>query len=303
MEKKKKSRVFKSKSSLIFYICIVALPTLQFLIFYIGVNFNSLILAFKEYDGGTAHFAGFSNFETAFRNLVHDPELTPAIRNSLILYVCTVLITFGALVFAFYIYKQRFGSAVFRFILFLPQIISSVVLVLIFMYFVEEGLPAFHITDVGLLSSPDTDFQTILFYNVWAGFGIQLMMYNGAMSSVPESVSEAAKIDGVSSFQEFLFITIPAIWGTLSTFIVVCICEIFTNMMCLVSFKSLGAESRIITFGYYLYREMWRASKGGIVVGEKLPYLSALGIIFSVIAIVLTLTVRKLLRQLGPKTE
>ena len=303
MEKTGKSRVFKNKSALLFYICIVALPTLQFLIFYVGVNFNSIILAFKEYDGDVAHFAGFDNFILAFQNLANSPEVNPAIKNSLILYACTVFVTFGALVFAFYIYKRYIGSELFRFVLFLPQIISSVVLVLIFMYFVEEGLPALGITEVGLIANPKTDFQTILFYNIWAGFGTQLMMYNGAMRAIPESVGEAAKIDGASSFQEFIFITIPSIWGTLSTFIVVCICEIFTNMMSLVSFKALGAESRLITFGYYLYREMWRASKGGVVIGGKLPYLSAMGVIFSAIAISATLLVRWLLKKLGPKTE
>lgn len=303
MEIKRRGKIFRNKNALIFYISIVALPTLQFLIFYIGVNFNSLVLAFKTYEDGVASFAGFSNFAAAFKDLASNPAVTPAIKNSLILYVCTVFITFGALVFAFYIYKRHVGSAFFRFVLFLPQIISSVVLVLIFMYFVEEGIPALGITKVGLLSSPETDFQTILFYNIWAGFGTQLMMYNGAMRAIPESVSEAAKIDGATSFQEFIHITIPCIWGTLTTFIVVCICEIFTNMMGLVSFKSLAAESRLITIGYYLYRQMWLSSKGGVVVGDKLPYLSAMGLIFSAVAITLTLVARKLLKKFGPRTE
>ena len=303
MEKTRKGGVFKNANAVIFYLCIVLLPTLQFLIFYIGVNFNSIILAFKEYDGNTAKFAGLKNFAQALKDIAGNPQVSPAVKNSLILYACTVLITFFALVFSFYIYKRYAGSEIFRFVLFLPQIISSIVLVLIFSYFVDDGFLSLKIVKVGLLASPKTDFATILFYNVWAGFGTQVMMYNGAMRAVPESVSEAAKIDGASSFQEFIFIMIPSIWGTLCTFIVVCICEIFTNMMCLVSFKALGAESRLITFGYYLYREMWRASKGGVVVGGALPYLSAMGVIFSAIAITVTLIVRRLLKRLGPKTE
>lgn len=303
MEKIKKNRTFRSWRQLVFYIAMVALPTLQFILFGLGLKFNSLVLSFQNYEGETASFAGFAHFKEVFVNLAHDPMLTPAIKNSLILYCCSMLTTCGALLFSFYIYKHRFCSELFRFILFLPQIISSIVLVLIFMYFVEEGLPAIGLTSGGLITNPKTDFGTILFYNVWAGFGIQLMMYNGAMRGIPEAITEAAKIDGASPFQEFIRITIPCIWGTLVTFIVVCITEIFTNMMGLVSFKGLSADSRLFTFGYYIYRETMLASKGGLVVSERLPYLSAMGVTFTVIVVIVTMVVRKLLQKYGPRTE
>ena len=41
----------KIDKKLIFYIACFALPVLQFLIFYIGVNFQSILLAFQKYDG------------------------------------------------------------------------------------------------------------------------------------------------------------------------------------------------------------------------------------------------------------
>ena len=40
----------KNRSKLIFYICGLALPLLQFAVFYIGVNINSVLLAFQKYD-------------------------------------------------------------------------------------------------------------------------------------------------------------------------------------------------------------------------------------------------------------
>ena len=62
--KKKKKLLNRKKKQLIFYICIVALPILQFCVFYIGVNFNSILLAFKTFDADTNKyvFDGFNNF-------------------------------------------------------------------------------------------------------------------------------------------------------------------------------------------------------------------------------------------------
>ena len=55
----------------IFYWSILALPLLQFGIFYVGVNFNSLLLAFRQFDVMTneSSFVGFSNFAQVFRDI------------------------------------------------------------------------------------------------------------------------------------------------------------------------------------------------------------------------------------------
>ena len=57
------------RREMLFYILMIALPVLQFCIFYIGVNFNSILLAFQTYDreGNTFRFAGFENFVFQFR--------------------------------------------------------------------------------------------------------------------------------------------------------------------------------------------------------------------------------------------
>ena len=68
-----KTKSFKSAKSMWFYIGFMALPMLQFIIFYIGVNFNSFLLAFrnivfnsetKRYD----YFWTFNNFTNWFKD-------------------------------------------------------------------------------------------------------------------------------------------------------------------------------------------------------------------------------------------
>ena len=62
-----------------------------------------------------------------------------------------------------------------------------------------------------LIQNYDTRFETILFFAIWAGFGSQVLMYTGAMSGISDSLTDAAKIDGMSAFCEFMHITVSAI--------------------------------------------------------------------------------------------
>ena len=52
----------------LFYGCLIVLPLLQFAVMYVGVNFNSLIMAFRIYDFETDHWGwvGFQNFKDIF---------------------------------------------------------------------------------------------------------------------------------------------------------------------------------------------------------------------------------------------
>ena len=57
---------------MIFYSLLISIPVLHFLIFYIYVNFNSIILSLKEYelsamDGYVGHFVWFKNFGEAWK--------------------------------------------------------------------------------------------------------------------------------------------------------------------------------------------------------------------------------------------
>ena len=75
---------------LIFYVSIIVLPLLQFFIFYLCVNFNSLMLSFNNYtivDGVlTQSFVGLTNVGNAFKQVFSDPIFAYAWKNSIIFY-------------------------------------------------------------------------------------------------------------------------------------------------------------------------------------------------------------------------
>ena len=217
----------KRQKEFLFFICLLALPLAQFCIFYIGVNFNSLLLTFRNYDFENGFsFAGFDNITRVWHSLTNDAALICAVKNSLVVYAASLLIgTTLALVFSYFIYKKAPLAGLYRVVLFLPSIISSIVMVTLYKYFCEEAIPGIYNaisgkSMSGLLSDSNTSFATLLFYLIWTGFGTQVLMYTGAMCNVPESLSESAKIDGANHFVVFSKVVVPLSTAAFSALII-----------------------------------------------------------------------------------
>lgn len=305
----------KKRKRLLFYTCMMALPVTQVLIFYFGVNLNSLLLAFQKYDvnTGTMQFAFLENFKRVFTgdNGNATSEILYGIRNSLLAYFIGLAASLGLGVpFANAIYKRVPGSGLFKVILYLPQVLSLVVMSIIYMNFTEEAVPQllndlFHIKIAsGPLSArqPSAIFAGIMFFNVFMGFGTNMLMYTGAMSSVSPSTKEAAKVDGANAWQEFIHVTVPSVWPTMCTLITVGIAGIFVNQLNLFTFYNTGATVQVSSLGYYIYKATYRANQAANP-NLQFPYLSAFGIIMTLFAAPLTLGMRKLLEKVGPRPE
>lgn len=292
----------RKKKDLIFYIVTLAFPIIQFLIFYVGVNSNSVLLAFQNYDETTSRYFGFtlSNFSDFFRELTTKSVFRYAFKNSLIAYVAGLIFGTGfSLIFSYYIFKKYPLHGTMKVVLFIPSIISGVVLVTVFSQFVNNVIPEFWqlITGnkiEGLINNRETRFVTVLFYCVWISFGGSILLYVGAMNNISDSVIEAGKLDGVNTLQELVYLIIPLIYPTFVTFMVVAVGGIFTNQLALYSFFAGGAENEVNTFGYYLYVRTITADRADY------PRLSAIGLLMTLIMAPLTLFVKWLLEKLGP---
>ena len=288
----------------IFCLLILAYPLIQFSIFYVGVNASSVLMAFQRYDSGKYFWFGLDNFRQVIYNFGHLSELQYAVKNSLVAYI--VGLGIGAplsLLFSFFLYKNIRGFRFYRVMLFLPSVIPAIVLVLLYMYFVDRAIPDLHFKlfqeqKLGIVSNMDTAFAAVLFFNIFTSFGPKTLMYSSTMSGINDSVVESAKLDGASFMREFFSICLPMIYPTIVTFLVAGVAGIFTNQLSLFSFFGSTADFRMYTFGYYLYRNTQVA-----VSPAAYPYLSAVGLLMSLVAIPLTLVVRWLLLHYGPRTE
>lgn len=302
---KKKRKLFGlKKRDLIFYCAVLAYPVLQFCVFYIGVNFNSILLAFRSFEGADGYkFVGFDNFVKVIRLFMSSEGMKIAAKNSLIVYFIGLITGVPLSVwFAYYVFKKRLLSGFYKIMLFLPSIIPSIAMVIIYMYFAEYAVPTAweavtHNKVQGLLANIDTAFGAILFFNVFYGLGGTILMYLGTMNTISDLVLDAAKIDGATGWREFFYVVLPAVYPTLTTFLVLGIAGIFTNQFALYSFYGAGANTNLITFGYYLYMKTANASLG------EYPELAAMGLLMTVVAVPVTLIVKQLLERFGPKED
>lgn len=311
MQNKKTKKVATLKSQrrieMFFFAVMVAIPTLQVLIFYFGVNINSVLMAFKKYNIETQqYYLTFENFGRFFTELKESNVIIEGLLNSLKAGFWTILVGVSlGIIFSLYIYNKFFGAKFFKVMLFMPSIVSAIVLTTMFQKFVNQTLPIFIEDAFGIevraLLSGDTAWATLVFFNLWISFGSPVLLYVGAMNGISESISEAAKLDGANFVQESIYVTIPMIWPTIVTFVTVGLAAILTNQFSVYSFYTGGNyNSGIHTFGYWFFSEV----KNGELNPETVyPYFAAVGILCSIVAIPVTIGIRKLLSKIGPTTE
>ena len=293
------------RKNLLFYCLLIAFPLAQFCVFYIGVNVNSILMAFQRIDVKNATITWtMDNIKNAFQMMTGSPELIPVMEISIIAYLLLTVISVPlGFFFSYYIYKKLPLSGAFRVILFLPSILSAIVMATIFQFFFERAIPSimlqfFDIEMMGLLENSSTRFASLIFYNVLMGFGANVLMYTNSMSGISQEVVESAQLDGANTIQEFWYITMPMIYPTLSMFLFTGVASIFTNQLNLFSFYGGAAPSGIQTYGYYFYTKTYGAKSM-----SEYPILSAMGLLMTVVVVPLTLLVKHLLEKYGPKED
>lgn len=298
------------KNDRLFYCLILAFPVLQFVIFYLGVNFNSFLLAFKNITmDESMHYHtefGFKAFRDAFA-LVKTPEILQIVKVSFLSYFIKTIISLPlGLLFSYYIAKKLAGAKFFRVILFLPSILSAIVTVSLFKYFVNNAIPAV-VEDItgkeGVLSllsrGNNVQYAVIMFYNLWIGFGVSVLMYANAMSGISPSVTDAAKIDGATGVKEFWHITLPSVFPTVSVFLIAGVASIFTDQLNLYSFYGSDPSVPFKTFGYYLFFQ----TNKYVSDMSHYPVLSAFGLMMTFVAVPLTFLAKYLLEKFGPSED
>ena len=297
-----------NKKDYIFIGMMTFLPFLQVVIFWGAVNINSIILPFQQYNlaNNTFGFVGFDNLFKNFSKFItdffHDPFMSMTFKNSLLLFVVGNVIMWPVhLVVSYCLYKKVLFSKFFTVMLFIPQMVSSVVFVLVFKYFVEYGIP-FIVGDSqmpSLLSNPDTGFNILLVFSQWLGLGGGMIIYIGAMVRIPESIIEYGKIEGISALKEFWNVVLPMIFPTMSVHLITCVMGLFTNQFVLIPFYGTAAPYSMQTFGYYFFV---------MVIGENssytsYPYAAAASLVFTLTVLPISLFVKWACEKFGPNPE
>lgn len=295
-------RCHRDRADRVFYTLLIILPVVQLLIFYFGVNIQSVLMAFQSYSTKSGQFEwGMESTLIQFKQDISQAGFRHMILNSLTVWLCTSLAgTVLALIFAYYIYRKCLLSNFFKFALFMPSVLPGILLAVMFKKFAGQGIPAFlnylcdtSLRDVFNLGAEGGRINLITLFTVWVSFGPQVLVYTGAMDRVDPAMLEAGRIDGASPIQEFFKIIFPNISSTVSTFLIIGVASIFTNQNNLVSFLGMDASTQESTFGYYLYKLVYADFTGK----SGFCYAAFLGLICTVIVVPLAMGARMLFNR------
>ncbi|ERK72452.1 carbohydrate ABC transporter permease [Leifsonia aquatica] len=203
------------------------LPALVILIAFVGwPMLSALRLSFTNASGfGIEEWVGLDNYVRVFT----DPRILSTLGNTA---VYTVLFTPTALIAALLLAlllgnRRLIARGIFRTALFLPFIVSLAVAAFAWTYLLDPqvGLLNYWLRSIGIqlgnvLQDPALAMPTVVLVAIWKNFGFYMVIFIAGLQEIPESLYEAAKIDGAGAWRRFISVTLPQLSNTLAFVIV-----------------------------------------------------------------------------------
>ena len=282
-----------------FVYCLVIIPIIHFVVFYIGVNLNSILMSFTYQGELSGHFFERA-FHEIFRNHSADNKLVEGIINSLTIFGMSIVVIFPlSVMFSFLLYKKIWGYKYFRIVFFLPSIISAVVLVALYTNVLEHAvgytwMKLFHLSSRPDFFDTDHAFKSVLGYLLWLGIAANMIIYSGAFSRIPTEVLESGKIDGAGFFRELWYLILPLIWPTLSVVLLLAVVGIFNSDG--PTLLMTQGQNGTYTLPYWIFSQTQGAS-------PDYNYGAAVGFIFTVISIPIMFVSRWALNKMDKDVE
>lgn len=210
----------KTKSSRAVIILFLILPVIHLLIFsYIPIVLN-VYLSFTNYKGlGIPKWIGLKNYQRIFT----DTRYIAVFKNCL----WYMLVAVPQLVFAFFLavfVNGKFkGLNLFKSILIIPYLLNGVIVSTIFIiFFNNSGTLNTILNAAGLGGLTQQWLQNLKLVNpsiasisIWRYYGMNFIMFFGALQTIPSELFEAAAVDGATKWQEIKYISIPSIKNVL----------------------------------------------------------------------------------------
>lgn len=268
-----------------------------FMLFVIYPIFRSIYFSMFDWNGlGPAvDFVGLENF----RAILTDTVFLKAIRNVLLIIVFSVGLQLPvALVLAVMVGRGLPGRGIFRTILFMPYVLSEVNVAIMWMLLYthdpERGLlnavmVALGGHPVAWLSDPNIVLMSVFFALTWKYFGFHMLLYLAGLQNIPVEIEEAARIDGASSVQNFLYITLPLMSSTIKTSVYLSVLGSLQQFILVQIMTRGGPVNASETLATYMYRFGF--------VRFQLGYGSAVAIYMFLFCLIFSLLYLRLTRQ------
>lgn len=208
MNKRKIYRVGFAVPALVLYTVLFIVPVI--LNFgYSLTNWNAIKLT-----GETAKFIGLQNYAKIFG----DPELFGIILRTIwYAFVTTIFKNLLGFALALVLNEGIKSRQALRAVFFLPSMLSPLIIGLMFgSLLMTDGFVNQLLSTIGLdqlvhpwLTSPETAMPAAMMVDIWKQAGFNMVIYLAGLQLIDTSYYEAASIDGASSLQKLIYITIP----------------------------------------------------------------------------------------------
>lgn len=257
----------------------------------------SLYMSVQRWDLFTPpKFVGWANFRDLFTT---DPLFLIAVRNTAVFTVGTLVPTvLISLAVAEVLNRKIKGIGVFRTIAFLPLAVSSVVIAVVwqFVFNTDNGLLNIMLSWAGLgpvpwLLDPNWAMFSLCLVSVWKSVPFATVVLLAAMQGVPETLHEAARIDGAGEVRRFVSITVPMIRGALSFVVVISVINALQafDLVYVLTGSNGGPETGTYVLAIMLFQQAFAFLNFG--------YASALAWVMFAVLLVLTVLQLRLARR------
>lgn len=313
MKNGKRTMSSRYKYDSLFCLCIVGIFIIQWLVFWVGGNLNSIRLAFTEFDvNSESHvLLPANNLFSNFKKFVGDvfaENVGGYVLNGVVMHLISVVICLPlSFMIAFILYKKLPGSGLYKILLYLPSILSTMVTVLLYKHFIEGfvGTMWYSIFNESMgpvFRNPDYDWLVVSIYIVFFGIAGNLLINLGTMSRIPPDLIEYGELEGISLFKEFCMITLPLMYPVIQVQCLGLFVGFFTTQGPLYAIYSGNAPDNIQTFGYYLFTSVYQG-RGGVRPEFMYGYNSAANLLIGIVSVPIVQATKWLFDKFDPGAE
>lgn len=281
------------------YVFPALLTLLTFLIIPFAMSFYYSFTNYNILTPWAKQFVGMKNYINTFK----DPIFLESLKNIAQFVIFIMPIQVGAaLGLALIVNKKRPGNMFFKVSFFAPQVVSLTVVSILWMYILnpDQGLlngilSLVHIKSQPFLTSPKQAMFAIIGVSAWRGAGYQMLIFLAGLQNIPNSLYEAAELDGANSWQRFLHITLPSLKPTSIMILTTTFISAFNLMIQPMIMTQGGPQNSTMTPIYYIYRTGF--------TDRQLGYASAMSVIYGIIIIIFTIIQRRITNAGGDEGE
>ena len=240
---------------------------------------------------GPAIYAIYLASRANFRALLRDPATWNSFVTSAAyaLYVPISVAVALAAALAVHRYRRRWGGRLLRAAFLLPYVSSVVAVALLWQAIYRAG--SLGLGRLDWLSNPNTALLALMLISIWVHVGGQMLVFLGALDSIPPAYFDAARVDGAGAWRRLWRVTVPLLrpvtWFVFLTGVISAL-----QMFTLVFVLTQGGPFPVHVTDVVIHR-IYRSAFGPQAFGMA----SALAVMLAVVLLVFKWPQLKLLRR------